>query len=483
MKQLIKLKTIALFLLPLVLTSFALLPSAQASIITDPDETFDNFNTAAGLEALLFADPRFARSNTAYGARALRQNTQGDSNVAIGGFALRNNFVGDMNIAVGNNALFHNLRGNNNTAVGQGALDANTDGDRNVAIGAQALGAHGVSDTVGVGYQALASNTTGMHNAALGFQVLRSNTTGGVNVGIGAGALGNNTTGSFNTATGGGALQDNIRGSTNTATGANALGSNTTGGANTATGNNALFNNTDGSMNTVVGDNAMFRNVHGSTNTAIGYRALQSNTTGGFNVALGDGAGSGVFTANDVICIGHSVAGVNVTGTCFIGNIRGVTTQNANAVPVLIDGAGQLGTASSSRRYKTEIKPMDKASESILALNPVSFRYKVHKDTTAQFGLIAEEVAEVNPDLVIYDSGGEPYTVRYDAVNAMLLNEFLKEHKTVQEQKATIAQLKQDFESKLAEQQKQIEALTAGLQKVSAQLEASKPTPQVVKNP
>jgi hypothetical protein len=476
MKQLIKLKTIALFLLPLVLTSFALLPSAQA-IITDPDETFDNFNTAAGLEALL-NNLRFGSSNTAYGARTLRANTIGKSNVAVGAFALINNLDGDMNIAVGNNAMFHNVHGDNNLALGQGALDANTDGDRNVAIGAQALGAHGVSDTVGVGYQALASNTTGMHNAALGFQVLRSNTTGGLNVGIGAGALATNITGSFNTATGGGALQDNIRGSTNTATGANALGSNTTGGANTATGNNALFNNTDGSMNTVVGDNAMFRNVHGSTNTAIGYRALQSNTTGGFNVALGDGAGSGVFTANDVICIGHRVAGVNVTGTCFIGNIRGVTTQNANAVPVLIDGAGQLGTASSSRRYKTEIKPMDKASDSILALKPVSFRYKVHKDTTAQFGLIAEDVAEVNPDLVIYDSGGEPYTVRYDAVNAMLLNEFLKEHRKVQELEANDVQ-----------QQNAIKALTAMLkeqaaqiQKVSAQLELSKSAPQTVLN-
>jgi hypothetical protein len=150
-----------------------------------------------------------------------------------------------------------------------------------------------------------------------------------------------------------------------------------------------------------------------------------------------------------------------------------VTTQNANAVPVLVDSAGQLGTASSSRRYKTDIEPMDKASESILALKPVSFRYKVHKDDTRQFGLIAEDVAEANPDLVVRDANGEIYTVRYDAVNAMLLNEFLKEHRKVE-------QLKKDFESKTAEQQKEIDALTTGLQRVSAQLELEKHAPQTI---
>src|SRR5262249_29796048 len=151
-----------------------------------------------------------------------------------------------------------------------------------------------------------------------------------------------------------------------------------------------------------------------------------------------------VTTANNVICIGDSVSGANVNNTCFIGNIHGVTTINANAIPVVIDSAGQLGTASSSRRYKTDIKPMDKASESILALKPVSFRYKVHKDATPQFGLIAEDVAQVNPDLVVRDKNGEIYTVRYDAVNAMLLNEFLKEHGKVK-----------SLEEAMAEQQKE----------------------------
>jgi septal ring factor EnvC (AmiA/AmiB activator) len=149
----------------------------------------------------------------------------------------------------------------------------------------------------------------------------------------------------------------------------------------------------------------------------------------------------------------------------------------------MIDSAGQLGTVSSSRRYKTDIKPMDKASESILALKPVSFRYKAHKDATPQFGLIAEQVAEVNPDLVVRDKNGEIYTVRYDAVNAMLLNEFLKEHRKVEEQQATIAQLKKDFGATIAQLSARLDEQAAQIQNVSAQLEASKPAPQVVNNP
>ena len=204
------------------------------------------------------------------------------------------------------------------------------------------------------------------------------------------------------------------------------------------------------------------------------------NNTGIGNTALGAAAGVNVSTASNVIAIGSG--GANVSNSCFIGNIWGVTTAIENALPVYIDTAGQLGTAISSRRFKTDIKAMDKASEAILALKPVTFHYKSHTTGTPQFGLIAEEVAEVNPDLVVRDTSGEPYTVRYDAVNAMLLNEFLKEHRTVEEQKATIGQLKQDFQSKLAKQQRQIEALTTGLQKVSDQLELSKSAPQMAGN-
>ena len=321
------------------------------------------------------------------------------------------------------------------------------------------------------GQNALLSLTTGGFNTAVGFLSLKSNSINNLNTAVGAAALLANTA------------------DQNTAIGAGALVSNTAGTQNTANGALALFHNTVGPGNTANGEFALFNNMAGPLNTAVGFNALPGNTTGGSNVALGYGAGGNVTTASSVICIGALVPGANVNNTCFIGNIRGVTTQNTDAIPVLIDSNRQLGTASSSRRYKTDIKPMDKASESILALKPVSFRYKVHRDTTPQFGLIAEEVAEVDPDLVIYDADGKPYTVRYEAVNAMLLNEFLKEHKTVQEQGATMTQQGKDFEAAIARQQKQIEALTATvkeqaaqIQKVSAQLEVSKAAPQTVLN-
>jgi hypothetical protein len=162
----------------------------------------------------------------------------------------------------------------------------------------------------------------------------------------------------------------------------------------------------------------------------------------------------------------------------FIAGIRGVATVNANAIPVLIDSAGQLGTTSSSRRFKKEIEPMDQTSEVILDLKPVTFHYKTDSTGTPQFGLIAEEVAKVNPDLVVRDENGEIYTVRYEAVNAMLLNEFLKEHRKVEELETTVAQQKNDmkvFAANLKEQASQI-------QKMSAQLEVSKSAPQLVGN-
>jgi hypothetical protein len=235
-----------------------------------------------------------------------------------------------------------------------------------------------------------------------------------------------------NTAEGQAALLSLTTGGFNTAVGLLSLRSDTTGQLNTAIGAGTLLANTaDG--NTATGAGALLSNTTGLHNTANGEFALQNNTTGTENIALGAFAGFDVITANNVICIG--VNGANVTGTCFIGNIRGTHTQNANAVPVLIDSAGQLGTISSSRRFKKEIKPMEKTSEAILALKPVTFHYKSDNTNTPQFGLIAEEVAKVNPDLVVRDQG-EIYTVRYDAVNAMLLNEFLKEHRAfVEEQR------------------------------------------------
>jgi hypothetical protein len=311
------------------------------------------------------------------------------------------------------------------------------------------------------GQSALLGLTTGGFNTAVGFFSLRSDTAGAFNTGIGAGALLANTA------------------DQNTATGAGTLLSNTTGVQNTANGAFALFSNTTGSNNTANGYQALESNTTGNINTANGVAALINNTTGSDNIGLGFAAGTVVTTADNVIAIG--TPGANVSGSCFIGNIRGVTTAQNNAIPVVIDSSGQLGTFSSSRRFKKEIKPMNSASEAILVLKPVTFHYKSDKTGTPQFGLIAEEVAAVNPDLVVRDEKGDIYTVRYDAVNAMLLNEFLKEHRTVQELKSTLQKQQNDFQSKLAEQQKQIEALTTGLQKVSAQV-MGKPAPQTVLN-
>jgi Chaperone of endosialidase len=343
------------------------------------------------------------------------------------------------NTAEGQNALFSLTTGQGNTAVGWLSLRDLTQGSFNTAIGAGTLFANTGDQNTATGAAALLLNTTGHRNAANGFQALFSNTTG----------------------------------SDNTTNGCQALYSNTTGNANAAVGVIALFSNTTGPGNTALGDSALLTNTTGGDNTAIGRNAFNGNTTGFGNIALGVNAGTGVSTAHNVICIG--TAGNNVDDACYIGNI--VNSTSSNGVAVFVNSNGRLGTATSSRRFKEEIKPMDKTSEALLALKPVTFRYKKAIDPAgiSQFGLVAEEVDKVNPDLVVRDKEGKPYSVRYDQVNAMLLNEFLKEHRKVEQQR-------RDFEATLAQQQKQIDALTAGLQKVSAQLEASKPAPRVAKN-
>jgi hypothetical protein len=323
------------------------------------------------------------------------------------------------------------------------------------------------------GQNALFSLTTGAYNTAIGFFSLEAVKTGSFNTAVGAGALFANT-GEGNTATGSGALLNNTIGDNNTANGESVLFKNSTGSANTAVGSEALVNNTTGSFNTAHGSAALFSNSSGSRNTAMGLNALSSNTTGHDNIAVGFGAGLGVITAHDTICIGNS--GVDVSNTCFISQIFGVAPALNDAVPVVIDSAGQLGTLGSARRLKKEIKPMDKASEAILALKPVTFQYKSNKTNRPEFGLIAEEVAAVDSDLVVRDKNGEIYTVRYDAVNAMLLNEFLKEHRKVQE-------LTKDFQATVTQLTARLDEQAAQIQKVSAQLEASKPAPQIVNNP
>jgi trimeric autotransporter adhesin len=319
-----------------------------------------------------------------------------------------------------------------------------------------------------LGDDALLNNTTSFNNTATGYQALFSNTTGYVNTATGDDALNTNTTGSENTATGYQALFSNTTGLANTATGNYALYSNTTSGGNTAVGWAALTHNITGFQNTALGHSAGL-NLTGSNNIAVGYQAGQNLTTGSSNIYIGNAGSSG--TESTRIRIGT----VGTQTATFIAGISGVTVPGG--VGVIVGNNGKLGTVVSSARFKDQIKPMDKASESILALKPVTFHYKHDLDPEGipQFGLVAEDVEKVNPDLVARDANGKAYTVRYEAVNAMLLNEFLKEHKKVE-------RLKKDFESKIAEQQKQIEALTAGLQKVSAQIELSRPAPHTVLN-
>jgi len=341
----------------------------------------------------------------------------------------------------------------------------------------------------------------------------------GDNTAEGENALFSLTTGAQNVAIGSDALYHNTSSTQNTAVGWRALFSNEAGaefnpGLNTAIGNQALYSNRS-SFNTAIGFGALYGNTGGLENTATGVGALNGNISGSDNIALGSFAGTNLTTGDDNIDIGNEgVAGeantirIGTQGTqtrTFIAGISG--TALGSGMAVRVNANGRLGTAPSSARFKQNIKPMDKASEAILALKPVTFHYKKELDPEGipQFGLVAENVEKVNPDLVARDDKGKIYTVRYDAVNAMLLNEFLKEHRTVQELKSTattqeaiIAQLKsaiaqqqkdfattsaqqqKEFESKIAHQQNEIEALTAGLQKVSAQLEVNKPLPQIV---
>jgi len=330
-------------------------------------------------------------------------------------------------------------------------------------------------------------------NTAEGLGALHSLTTGFNNTAIGNGALFSDTDGFSNTAVGAFAMESNTDGSRNVATGSLALQNNTTGFRNVATGRGALQLNTTGFHNTATGEDAIQFNITGSYNTAEGVCALCGATTGNLNIALGVGAGENLTTEDNNIDIANlGVAGdantirigepTAVTDPAFgetlpahtatfIAGIYGKTASGGTAV--YINSSGQLGTLTSSARFKQDIHSMDKASEAILALQPVTFRYKQELDPKGipQFGLVAEQVEKVNPDLVARDAEGKAYSVRYEAVNAMLLNEFLKEHKKVKQLEATAAR-----------QQKEIETLTAGLQKVSAQVELKQPSPQMAIN-
>ena len=308
------------------------------------------------------------------------------------------------------------------------------------------------------GQNALLSLTSGTYNTALGFLSLRSNTDGNFNTAIGAGALLANTS------------------DQNTATGAGALFSSTIASQSTANGAFALFNDTTGTSNTAIGNVTLYTNTTGNFNTAVGNGAL-IYSTGSSNTALGSGAGDNIFTANNVICIGQGVLGQNVNDSCYIGSIW---NQPGDSQAVYVNSDGKLGALVSSRRFKDEIKPMEQASDIIYGLRPVSFRYKPEIEPTRPraFGLIAEDVEKVSPDLVTRGSDGKVNSVRYDAVNSMLLNEFLKEHRKVQELEATVTEQKKGLALLTA----QLKEQAAQIQKVSAQLEMSKFTKRVVFN-
>ena len=313
-----------------------------------------------------------------------------------------------------------------------------------------------------LGADALSNNTSGVNNTAIGAGALTFNTAGFDNTATGSAALTFNTTGYGNTAIGSGALNMNTTGNSNVAV--TALGGNTTGSANTAVGVGAVVGGT-GNFNTALGFQAGLNITDGNTNIAVGYLAGQY-LSGDNNIDIGNQGG---VDDSGVIRIGTE-------GTQTAIHIAGIRqTPLTTAVGVAINADGQLGVRPSSARFKEAIKPMDKASETVLALKPVTFRYKNDPAALPQFGLVAEEVAKVNPDLVARDKEGKPFTVRYDEINAMLLNEFLKEHRKVE-------QLTMDFESKLEEQQKQIQQLTADLCKVSAELELSKSARRTVLN-
>jgi hypothetical protein len=392
--------------------------------------------------------------NTFLGDNALINSAGGNSNTAIGFYALLNTATGASDTGTGAGALLSNTTGSDNTADGADALFYNTTGSRNVASGRNAL----------------FSNQVGIDNTATGYNALYANTA------------------SYNTATGYQALENNTTGSYNTAHGIDSLNANTTGSNNTANGTFALFKNVGGNANTAEGDLALHENISGINNTALGTNALYGNTTGSTNIGIGFSAGFSLTTGSNNIDIGNfgvaaesNTIRIGTAGTqtaTFIAGIKGVPVTGG--APVAVSSTGQLGIKPSSARFKDEIKPMDKASEAILSLRPVTFRYKKELDSNGapQFGLVAEEVARVSRDLVLTDDQGKPFTVRYEEVNAMLLNEFLKEHRKNERQETTIARQGQEIDQLRAA----LNGQATQIEKMSAQLQSSQVRTKLVDN-
>ena len=386
----------------------------------------------------------------------------GQHNTGLGGDTLSSVTTGRNNTAVGDLALLFNDTGSNNTAIGFSALYY-TKADNNIAIGVDAMVANKTgTENIAIGINALTLDVSGIQNTALGFNALA------------------NYTGDGSTAIGFQALMNNSTGFGNNAEGYNALLNNNSGSGNTATGYFALSSNTSGSSNTAFGYSALTTAATASGNTALGHFTL-GNATGNSNIAVGDLAGENLTSGNNNIDIGNkgkaaegNTIRIGTQGTqnaTFIAGISGVAVTGRQ---VQITSAGKLGVATSSARFKDDIRPMNSASEAILKLKPVTFRYKqdIDPDKAPQFGLIAEEVEKVSPNLVIHDEQGKAFTVRYEAVDAMLLNEFLKEHRKVSE----LEERQKASNAKFLQQQKQIEALSSQLQRISNQVQANQST-------
>ncbi len=413
--------------------------SSGVPVLQAPNNASGNFS--GGLAALTRTTGTY---NTALGASALQLDTAGLANTASGYQTLLNNTTGNWNTAGGAQALTTNTTGFNNTAVGGVALQYNTTGNDNAAVGFIALNANTTGyDNAAIGSSALSLNSTGNNNTASGYGALYSDTASG-NTANGALALHANTTGSDSVAAGFLAMYLNTTGSYNTAAGYEALSANTTGSYDTAIGAEAQMSNTTGSYNTAIGQQALYSATSGD-NIAVGRYAGGNITTGSYNIEIGN---VGLSNDNGVIRIGDS----SINGATFIAGIRAISTGINNAVPVLIDSNGQLGTSSSSRRFKEDINDMGDASSGLLRLRPVTFRYKKpfsDGSKPIQYGLIAEEVAEVYPDLVARGSDGQIETVKYQLLDPMLLNELQKQGTAIETQKEQIRSL-QDRLAKVA---------------------------------
>jgi len=418
----------------------------------NPTASDGNDNTAGGTGALVNV-PSGGFGNTAFGRLTLTNNTTGAYNTAIGLSTLQLNTTGGNNTGSGVGALSSNTSGSENTATGAYTLNLNTTGSWNTANGRSALANNttGSSNTAD-GAFALIANTTGLSNTASGANALRFNGTGSNNAAHGFQALYGNTSGEFNTATGTNALYHNDTGSFNTAAGGQALFSNLSGASNTALGINALGANTTGNNNTALGTNSLFSNTIGSNNTALGFKALRKSL-GTKNIGIGYQAGVTLTNGNNNIYIGNSGNG-DESQTIRIGTaqtqtfIAGITsTPLIGGEVVAIDPAtGQLGFANtSSARYKQDIAPMGARSEGLLQLRPVTFSYKDDAQATTRYGLVAEEVAAVYPQLVTYGPTGEVRTVKYQELIPMLLNELQREHQVLQQERAEVAVLRTEL--------------------------------------